>query len=306
MKKFVLGLFLILLVSGCAGMPDIFKGIIPGTGSNVNKTELSSDLIVIQNINVIPTPPIFAGDEFTVSFEIKNQDDINDVTTTWELFDMGLCKNKSSQSSTVDTKDFFPLQTELVEWSFDAPGNDEIASLPNKCPIRFKVNYTFNATSQIDVNIISKDRLSQLQKAGTPPSFIPNLVIGRGPVKIDLSFGATLPARNESSLPMFITVEDKGTGLLGVIPTNSLSIAVPSNFSSVSCGDRFICSGNVCTNNVTIPMIKKSSPQLRCSLTTPTSTAINNIERTYFITASLEYGYEITGESVIDIKPTST
>lgn len=213
MKKFVLGLFLILLVSGCAGLPDIFSGLIPGAGDKVNKTELSPDLIVIQNINVIPAPPISAGDQFSVSFDIKNQDEIKDVKIDYSLFDMGLCSYTTSQSSTTATIKLFPLQTEFVEWTFNSPSNDEIAYLPNKCPIRFKVNYTFDATSQIDVDIISAARLTQLQRAGTPPSFVPSLSVGIGPVKIYLSFGASLPARDNSSLPIFIIVEDKGTGL---------------------------------------------------------------------------------------------
>jgi hypothetical protein len=318
MKKFVLGLFLILLVSGCTGMPDIFKGLIP-SGDNVNKTELSPDLVVIQNLNVIPTPPINAGDEFSVSFEIKNQDEVNEIKNVkYTLFDYGLCKPPDSGTEGT-INNFAPLQTEFKEWTFTSPSNDEIAYLPNKCPIRFKVNYTFNATSQIDVDIISKSRLTQLQRAGTPPSFTPSLSIGRGPVKIYLSFGASLPARDNSSLPIFISVEDKGSGLFKEITNytqsevKSLTLKVPDDFNISSC-DKFDPRGTVSEGGVTyklyrnkdvIPIIKKKSPQLRCSFTTPNSTAINDLEKTYFITASLEYDYDITGETTVSIKPTS-
>ena len=307
---------MILLVSGCAGMPDIFKGIISGT-EGVNKTELSPDLIVIQNLNVIPTPPISAGDEFSVSFQMKNQDEINELKDVgYILFDYGLCKPPSSGTEGI-IQHFSPLATEFKEWVFTAPSNDQIAYLPNKCPIRFKINYTFNSASQIDVNVISKDRLAQLQRAGNPPSFTPSLSVGSGPVKIYLTFGTSLPVRNESSLPIFITVEDKGVGLLREIPgasEKSLILKVHKNFkfnsTDGSC-DKFEDRGDdpldsnykIYRNKDAIQIIRKKSPQIKCTFKAPSSGDINNLEKTYFITARLQYDYEIAGETIINIKP---
>ncbi len=316
MKKFIFSLFLILLVSGCAGMPDIFNGIFPGTGNKVNKTELSPDLLVIQNINVLPNPPVNAEDEFTVSFEIKNQDDINEVRNVkYTLYDWGLCTAPNDRDGTFGS--FAPQQTEFMEWSFKAPKNDEIAYLPNRCPIRFKINYTINTTSQIDVDVISKDRLSQLQRAGNSPTYIPSLTIGRGPIKIDLSFGAILPARDGTTLPVYITVQDKGSGLLKEVPNDtvdsgkkSLTLKIPKDFDIGDC-EKFNNSGSDSNykyykNNVTIPLIKKSSPQIRCSFVTPSTADVPSlVEKTYFITASLEYDYDIFGETVVSVKPTS-
>ena len=319
MKKFVLGLILILLVSGCAGLPDF--GIFPN-GNKVNKTELGPDLVVIESVNTIPNPPINAGDQFSISFEIKNQDDINDVKVGYSLFDTGLCSylnSSQSRSSKTDTS-LAPLQMEFYEWTFNSPSNSEIAFLPNKCPIRWKINYTFNATSQIDINVISQERLSQLQRSGNPPTFTPNIVIGRGPVKVDMTFGASLPARNSSSLPIFLTIQDKGTGLLKEIPAStdeSLYLKVPDSFGFVSesC-DKFEDTGSSVTegditykfyrNKVPISIIKKSSPQIRCLFTAPNSAAINDIEKTFFITSSLKYSYEITGETSVNVKPTAS
>ncbi|MEM5778299.1 MAG: hypothetical protein QXD43_00485 [Candidatus Aenigmatarchaeota archaeon] len=308
MKKVVLSLVLILLFSGCTGMPDIFKGIIPGVGEQVNKTELSPDLIVIQNLNVIPNPPINAGDQFSVSFEIKNQDEINEVSTFYSLFDTGLCQPIGGDATNEPLGKLAPQQTEFKEWTFSAPKSDEIAYLPTKCPIRFKVNYSFEARSQIDVNIISKERLTQLQRTGAQPTFTPSLTVGRGPIKIYLSFGAQLPARNESSLPIYITVEDKGNGLLKEIPEHKLKLKVHKDFTLSDCEKFELESSgdyNIYRNKDKIPIIKKKTSQIRCSFTTPSSDAINNLEKTYFITASLEYDYEIIGETSVDVKPTA-
>ncbi len=313
MKKFALGLILILLVSGCAGFD--LSGIIPGLGGgkNINATVMSPDVIVIKNVNVIPSSPINSADQFSVSFELVNQDEIKYVTTNYELFDTGLCTKQSTGDSDKKTDwDIVPSGTEFVQWDFQAPSNEEIAYLPNKCPIRFNVNYTYNATTQIDVDVISQTRLTELQKAGTPPTFTSSLIIGRGPVKIQLSFGTVLPVRGGigsnpgGALPIFITVEDAGTGLLGTVPANALKIYIPSLFT-IADKDRFTCFDTsrkvgykVCENTNDINIIRKKSSQMRIGTQAPPE----DMERTYFITAELNYNYEIIGETSVSVKPT--
>ena len=302
MKKFVLGLFLILLVSGCSGMPDIFSGLLPGGDSKVNKSEASPDLISIQNLRSIPTPPINSGDSFSVTFELVNQDEIKEVPITYELFDYGLCTPPTSDTNITTPLSISPLGTEWKEWTFTAPSNSLIAGLTTKCPIRFKVSYDWNATSQIDADVISVDRYNEMQRTGQIPSYTPSLSVGRGPIKVYFSFGASLPIRTGSTLPIFILVEDKGTGLLGNIPDGKLTLKF-GGLSDVDCGSRFTsCGAGSCTNNGTIPMIRKKSPQLRCTAKAPTVT----IEKTYYITASLDYSYDLIGEVSVEVKPILT
>lgn len=297
MKKFVLGLFLILLVSGCSGMPDIFQGLLPGGDSKVNKTEASPDLITIQNLRSIPTPPINSGDSFSVTFELVNQDEIKEVPITYELFDYGLCTPPTPVPSGGVT--IAPLGTEWTEWTFTAPSNSLISGLTTKCPIRFKVSYDWTAASQIDADVISEVRYNEMQRTGQIPSYTPSLSVGRGPIKVYFSFGATLPIRTGSTLPIFISVEDKGTGLLGNIPDGKLTLNF-GGLESVDCGSRFTpCGGGSCTNAGAIPMIRKKSPQLRCTAKAPGV----NIEKTFYITASLGYSYDLIGEVSVEVKP---
>jgi len=296
MKKFVLGLFLILLVSGCSGMPDIFQGLLPGGNSKVNTTEASPDLIIIQNLRSIPSPPINSGDSFSVTFELVNQDEIKDVPITYELFDYGLCTPPTSGTSGGIT--ISPLGTEWREWTFTAPDSSLIAGLTTKCPIRFKVNYAWESKSQIDADVISVDRYNEMQRMGQIPSYTPSLSVGRGPIKIYFSFGATLPIRTSGTLPIFISVEDKGNGLLGNIPDGALTLDF-GGFEAVDCGSRFTCGTSTCTSSGIIPMIRKKSPQLRCTAKAPSVA----IEKTYYITASLDYSYDLIGEVSVEVKP---
>jgi len=293
MKKFVLSLLLIVLISGCT----IPEGFLPGTGPTTK--EATPDLVVVQNLNIIPTPPINAGDQFSISFEIKNQDEVVSVDNVgYNLFDKGICTEKLSgddETATIGT--LAPLQTEFKEWTFKAPNNVDIGSLSVTCPMRFMISYTHTATSQIDIDVINTDRLSQLQKSGQTPSFTSTLTVGSGPVKIYFDFGASMPVRGGTTLPVYITVEDKGTGLLGQIDSDKLKITFPTGFTIVDC-PKFDSSG---LNNANITMIKKKSPQLRCTFTAPPE----SIEKTYYIRADLNYSYNIVQEANVEIKPTA-
>jgi hypothetical protein len=318
MKKVILlSILSVLLISGCVEMPEAFKSIFPGAGGPEVK-ELPPDVIAVENINVIPNPPINTGDQFSVSFEIKNREETKEVpTVTVQLFDYGLCKPELDTSEWVKqadgisykkeyTQGFAPLQTELVEWLFTAPTTAEIGNLPSKCPIRFKISYNFTSLSRVDVNVISYERLRQIQRAGNVSTFIPTVNVGRGPVKIYFTFGTSLPIRTstesfESILPVFITIEDKGTGLLSDIQENELYIFYPPQFT-VSSPGKFECSDGVCRNNQEIPMIKKKSPPLRISFKMPDESVVP-IERTFFISAEMNYTYDITGETEVEIEP---
>jgi hypothetical protein len=108
---------------------------------------------------------------------------------------------------------------------------------------------------------------------------------------------------------MFINVEDKGDGILRTVSKGWLSIFVPKEFT-VNCSGFTLADtdelNNIYKNDADIPMIKKNAPQLRCQLTAPSSAAINNLEKTFYISASLHYVYEITGETSVGIKPILT
>src|SRR3990172_4672495 len=123
MRKYLFSLFAIIFVSACVDLPGFGQG-------NVQTTELPPDIIIVQNMNTIPNPPVNAKDQFTVSFEVKNQDDINEITNVGiQLFDYCLCSPQISaftptdwpESGGVYSKDlgsFAPGQTEFIEWTF--------------------------------------------------------------------------------------------------------------------------------------------------------------------------------------------
>lgn len=310
MKKFlILALVLIVVVSGCIEMPDFLQNIF----GRPEVTELPPDVIVVENIKTLPSPPVNAGDLFTITFEIVNKDENKDMNVDVELFDYGLCKPQGilltdwTELGGVYSKtyDLSPLETDFIEWSFKAPENKEIAYLTAKCPIRFKVSYDYDSTSQIVVGVINQSERMRRLRAGQTISFIPNQTVGRGPVKIYFDFGASLPVVNNSVLPVFLTVEDKGTGLLEKIGEGNLSLKVPSNFTKTDPCEKFGGATNgdyntyFNTNNGDIEMIKRKSPLIRCSFEAPSV----EIEQTYFFYSTIYYSYELPYEIDVEVKP---
>jgi len=311
MKKIIL-LVSILIVSGCVGMPDIFN-LSSLTGTQKTKVkEQPLDVITVQNINVLPKPPINAGDQFSISFEVTNLEEERDVEEVgYELLDTGLCTriagDDREKNFTTDSP-FVPRQNEFVEWTFEAPNAEDLAYINSKCPVRFQVSYSFDAISEIEVDVISETKYNQLQQSGEFQTFVPTLSLGRGPLRIMLEFGASQPIKANTTLPIYVTVEDKGIGLYSTIPAHTLNLTVPSGFnwgSESSCGERFECpTENLCYNKENIMMIERKSPTFRCSLTTPNSSRVL-VEKVYSIEASLDYTYDITKQVDVDIKTPS-
>jgi hypothetical protein len=299
MDKLIVGsLILILLVAGCSNLPFNIP-FLSSSGTQVK--ELPSDVISMQNITVIPSTSVRERDQFSVYFDLVNQDEFNVTDASYSIFDTGLCTftggDPNSKNGDISLS---PQEVKSVEWNFKAPSADEIANLRVTCPIRFRFNFPYQSKSQIDVLVANSNYLTELQRAGKDTTFSPTVSVGRGPIKIYFDFGTTLPVRDNSGLTVYVRAEDKGSGMLKAIdPGNFIINFQGFNVSSDAC-PYFNCDGTVCTNNEPIPIINRKSLDIRCSnIKTPSV----DTEKTYFIGATLNYGYYVTGEVDIEVKP---
>ena len=300
MNKLIVGsLILILLVAGCSNLPFDIPFFSSG-GTQVK--EMPPDVISIQNITVIPSTSVREKDQFSVYFDLMNQDEFNEVDTSYSIYDTGLCTWTGGDPKT-DSISLYPQEIKSVEWNFNAPSADEIAHLRVTCPIRFKFNFPYQSKSQVDVLVANSNYLTQLQQAGKSTTFSPTVNVGRGPIKVYFDFGTTLPARDNSNLTVYVRAEDKGSGMLKTIDKENFTI----NFQgfNVSSGNDntcpyFNCIGTVCTNYQAIPIINGKTLDIRCSnIKTPGV----DTEKTYFINATLNYDYYVTGEVDVEVKP---
>ena len=300
MKKVISLLVLVLLVSGCTQF-DIFN-------RNQDVKEISDDVITVENVKVLPTPPLNPDDYFTISFQLVNNDEKKDVPVFYEILDDGMCNlvTLGDKSGNFDDNPLVPGQVEFKEWTFKTPEGEAIGNIRNTCPIRFRIRYNFFSESEVEVNVISVDRYTYLQQTGEYETFTPTLVVGRGPIKIYMDLAATMPLRSRSKLPVYVEVKDKGTGLMKEVPPHKLVVQVPNEFvgEDDNCGVldnvTVMVDNTYFMNNAPIPFISKETFKIKCTFTAPDV----DLEQTYFMNAYfLDYSYDIIEQVDVSVEP---
>jgi hypothetical protein len=157
MKKLFLTLILVLLVSGCT-IPFL-------SSSTTTVKELPPDVISISNITVLPSTSVRVKDEFSIYFELSNQEEFDYTPVNYNLYDTGLCTPKggypdiSINPPEGSLQSFAPKEIRQIEWTFQAPSTDTIANLTVTCPIRFRFDFSYNAKSEVDVLVIDSGYL---------------------------------------------------------------------------------------------------------------------------------------------------
>ncbi|MDD5416381.1 MAG: hypothetical protein PHU12_00200 [Candidatus Aenigmarchaeota archaeon] len=242
----VIAILLVVTVSGCVDFPG-FSSLF---GTNQQTVEQSPDIIIMKDVNVIPNPPIMAGNDFSLTFILKNQDmsgqEIKNVDL--KLYNWGVCEPKYTDDQInfypdgweekegywINTFDEMTSQEEqLIELEFTAPSNERIGKLSADCPIKWEVSYDFSAISQDDFAVISRERNKELAKAGLTweGSDQPEYV-GIGPVKLYYRFNTPMPVQSGSSIQFALWAEDRGVGIYPKILANTMFIKVPKEWVS--------------------------------------------------------------------------
>ena len=314
----LLAVFSVVFIAGCVGGP--FESLFGQPGE---VREAAPDIIVVQNENVIPQPPITAGEEFTVSFEVKNVDDINSVSgVNLQLYDWGLCGKESLTDPWTASGAYYtqslgrmgPGQSKPIDITLKAPSAAQLGNLPGRCPVRYKVNYDFNASTSTSAEVISDTRLRQLQTAGQTPSYTPITDIGIGPIKIYMSPVSSMPAKTESTVYVSIQVQNKGTGTYLNIAQNKLILKVPSEWTMLDdkCGKEFDTYtgktetgynfySNSQSHGIDLIGAEKKTFEIRCGFKMPDKTKVPET-KTYYLFATLDYNYDLIREMDVDIK----
>ncbi|MFH7909563.1 MAG: hypothetical protein QXY29_00950, partial [Candidatus Aenigmatarchaeota archaeon] len=297
----------IVAISGCVGGPDIFRGIF---GPSQPAVEQTPDLLIFSSAGIVPNPPISAGNDFTVWVELKNQaepgtPDVKDVK--FKIYDYGVCKSNSELEKSYDT--FSAGQIERIENEFKAPSNNEIGFIEADCPIRYYVSYITSARSQDDFDIISKERLQELQRLGESPSWKDQpQYVGIGPVKIYFNWKTLGPVEENKTIQFSIQVVDKGNGVFDKVENRTLFLEVPVEWKNET-GNALIQDGKVCNNkfriletgdifakltiNQDIKLINKQTPEIVCTFKAP---EIEEPEKSYIIKAYIDnYEYKLYG-----------
>lgn len=325
----------VIFISGCVeggSFQSIFASL-TGEGETVVAPK---DVLLIENIQVIPNPPITANSTFALTFQVinigetqegaKEAKDVHVIAYDWgrcwpaddngdtlpestiEIYGIG--EDPQSDKSTT----IYPGGgAELIEWKFKAPDNDDLGRMEGKCPIRFKVVYKFDAHTTSDISVINRDRLVEASRAGETISVAPVQTQSRGPIKISVDFETSQPIDENLIIPAIIKVRDEGSGMYEKVPIDKLEIHFPRDFKVISCHPSTwmewsgsSSTGYTVINSVgEIPLIKGESPPIRCDLMIDQDVANIKDIKTYSVRAYIkDYEYPLYEEKDVNIKPT--
>ena len=309
------------MVAGCTGQA------IPWTPNTGGTNIEPADVIVASNEPVIPSEPS-ADTIFTARFMVKNQHENNKANNVgvW-IYDTGKCTLNKVNSLTAEKvggfwaglmietsagtehiTDFAPGQQESVRMDLKSPSSSETVNLAYSCPIRYMINYSFEAKSSVTTDVMALDRLKQIEtQTGERPVYTRTLNVGAGPIRIMLEPISSMPIEAGKTLRFEITLKNEGTGEYPSVMPDQLTLKVPKDFEPVLDDNNRACGGFFWggtpdgetiikyTNGRKIDLIEKQANPITCEFTTKTDV---NIEKEYVITANLPYSYGYFGQEI--------
>jgi hypothetical protein len=327
---------MLVLAAGCTYLPFPGQDVIKV--ANSVKQDGETDIITIKNIETLPHSPIVPGQRTTLSFIIENKDKTKEANSVKIiLYDAPLFKNNENNrpcnektaicqpDSCSEAKPcmLLPGEQKLITFDLFAPSEIDVAGISTDIMLYFKLQYNFKASTLYRVPVVNLDEIKLRQRAGQSTDIEIPKVYGPGPIQLDLELRSMPYILSEYDGSIKFTVLDKGSGMLkdGKIEKGKISIKFPDGLplkfpdpkNEPNTIGIFYCPRTdrifTCTNTNEKPDLKKyahveifkktSVPYLF----TMTSSNIAEPFKTYDITASADYTYELRDSAKVTITP---
>lgn len=235
MKKYaVFALALVIACAGCVEISSFLGGGIQGISVTENTQKQGSDILVIENIDTLPRSPVFAGQQFTFYFKIRNVDAVRTAKNVRvEIVDDSIFVPVAGLSECVSGCEIPPMGEKVISADFHAPESGQIAYTQTTKRVSFRVLYDFNTTTLYDVVVIDRDEVLRQQQAGKSLAVNSNRIIGSGPVKIYPSLVGDNFVMESTSRNINFIIRNEGSGILenNAIGMKRMTITFPSSFS---------------------------------------------------------------------------
>ncbi len=257
-------------------------------------------------------------------------------TIGWKKIDF----NSLKSSYSAGFGDISPQDIQHIECQFKVPTAEKIGGMNANCHVGYNMIYDFNGITTAELNVISNTKFQEMQRAGQATTVTPVQSKSRGPIKVDLSFGATQPVKtsatdNTVKIPLYIKIENKGVGDVKIDANSAsygvwLNVFVPSEIVPQKDCEAFKCEdwltggyahkkveGSDAPENdkskcaltlnddkkITKDMFVKGKTQsFRCELTSPDKNIVPEM-KTYSIQSEVRYTYQLDNDFNVAIKP---
>jgi hypothetical protein len=270
----ILALFLVLLLSGCAGLPDLLF-------NSGNVSIQQAGLLVIDAespdalVRVDYQPEIRIGRTENILFDIENKNnfDLDNVVLT--IYDSCIFtgdtsntinKIKANRSAT------FSLKLTAGNVSFD-----------RDCNVKFKLSYSTQYSLFQDIVVLSKSEYEQRETAGTLKDIPIQFSSPSSPLRISLSLSGEQPFITGEKYYMSLDYTNAGSGFVEV-NGGDIKITPPSNVNSFACDNDY---DNSLILNKKLTFVSNRASTSTCHFTAFTSQPMDIKSLT--ITASYKY-----------------
>ncbi len=285
--------FAFLLLSGCIENFPNYRASV-----KVQTQEETHDLLVIEDIKVTPSL-VFTGTEFKVSFRIRHVGDpkTSAPVTIKELkaYDFGPCSGGGHVLDLLKDSNnivIYPGEVKYFSLTLTAPERNEIAGLEAKCPIRIKVTYNYNATTQVEAYVMKKEKIEKLEKAGKSPYYTPKQNVGIGPVKIYFEFFQPQPFESGRKVVFLVYAKNLGDGDVNA-PSGSKKLTItltqfPSEANNPTC------------EKSDVKFFRGETNKIKCTWNVP---KLEEEEKMYYLIGKMNYEYSVEKVKEVIVKP---
>jgi len=320
-------LLVVVLASGCV---DQIPGLNLNFGSDVitpSRSELTtgtSDVVAIEDVRAWPSSLLPEQSvKLFMNIVSKDTDPLKPIRNVRiELYDASVFKNPQGQfcnqvytscapdqcgssfDCTLQASDKKQIIFDLV-----APSSSDIANIITKATMSWLVRYNYESKTTFDFLMVSEQEILRLQQLGETLSIPVQTVQSAGPIKIDVAtptaFGMISQSGRSPDVFLIFKLRNAGSGFLqeNNIPVDALSVQFPQNIGTVT-SDQFSCAGTTCTNNQKILFLRKETIPLQFRISPNAATLPTGVpHRTFTITATVPYRYELRGSMTLEITP---
>jgi len=298
MKKIILILLPIVLISLCSYLPDLQLPFLTGNTQIASIDSGSPDLFLNAETT---SADIKGGRSVQVIFELGNKQNYNLNNVKLVVYDHpcfvsgeplpAFNKTDCGNGGTLRAN-----QSCIWSWRWDSDTSD----MDRQCSIKFLVTYEAKNSIYQDIAILPETEYIQRQLAKTLSNIPVRSSSAAGPLNVYLTFSEPQPfIANESGYGMYINYNNAGNGFFGNM-SGKINLTAPDNIENLSCAN-YSKSGSILTLNKKLDFINGRSVPTNCNFSTISAPTLNIRS----LSIGVDYTYTLYNSISITVRGTS-
>jgi hypothetical protein len=293
MKKIILILLPIVLISLCSYLPDLQLPFLTENTQVANIDSGSPDLFL--NVETTSTD-IKGGRGIQVIFELRNKQSYDLKNVELKVYDypcfsatssdeLDMCPNCHTNCSGGKLR---ANQSCIWSWRW----NSDTSDVDRQCSIKFLVTYKAKNSIYQDIAILPETEYLQRQVANTLSNIPVHSSSASGPLNVYLTFSEAQPfIAGEEGYGMYINYNNAGNGFFGDM-SGKINLTAPDNIENLNCGTDY---DSTLTLNRKLDFINGRSVPTNCNFDTISAPTLN------IRSLSIDVGYTYTLYNSISI-----